>query len=72
MRAVSKQGSSTVIHFMANLLLNGDIVSNSPEFTLEANPLWVIRTRASRVKWRTTLGIGIMMVVLKLTDEWMF
>jgi hypothetical protein len=47
------------------LLLDGDVISDPAEFTLEANPSVVIGARVNRVERGATLGIGVVVVILK-------
>lgn len=47
-----------------HLLIQSDVVPDPAEFSLEANPAGVVRTRVDGIEGRTALGIRIVMVVL--------
>jgi hypothetical protein len=53
------------------LLLDGDVISDPAEFTLEAYPSVVIGTRVNRVERGATLGIGVVVVILKQMSKMM-
>lgn len=48
------------------LLFNGDVVTKSSEFTLEADPTRVVWAGVRRVKRCSALWVGVVMVVLGL------
>ena len=48
----------------ACLLFDGNIITKSPEFSLEANSARVKRARLCWVEWCSTLRIGVVVIVL--------
>lgn len=46
-----------------NLLLDGDVVADTSELALDADPVAVVRGRLDRVERRAALGAGVLVVV---------
>lgn len=49
---------------MKNVLVNRDIVADAAEFSLNANPAWVVGAGLDGVEGAATLGIGVVVVIL--------
>lgn len=46
------------------LLVDGNVLTDAAEFTLEAYPRGVEGTRLDRIEWSTALWVGVVVIIL--------